>query len=330
MQERSKAVGSASVDRAPVADLAAGYAALESGAADLFITHTGELLTFLAEHESAAAASTSTTEATTTTEAATTTTVTASTTGDATVTPPTGEVTTTTISSEGQAAAISISLQSNQIGEILPETLQIGAPSNAENKNVIVCNGTIASTLIINNLTDLARFSPDMSIAGPAAFETGDPFGLPGFQNKFGSTFKEFVPVEDTKIGDAITPPTTVPESTTTGDSTTTTAVDAETTTTVAAPLDLDAECGAFNSLDVTIPSDAKVLDDDQNWISANGVIPLMTAKTYTPGVSQVIDQVSQALRTSDLRAMMQQVIVDGTAPNIAASNFLGQVGIGG
>ena len=40
--------------RDPVADLAAGYAALNSGAADLFVTSTGQLLAYLAANVAAA------------------------------------------------------------------------------------------------------------------------------------------------------------------------------------------------------------------------------------------------------------------------------------
>jgi len=331
--------------RNAVADLAAGYGALTGGAADLFVTHTDDLLTYLVQANPQAAASTSTTDLNTTTTVGETTTLPATTTTLGPTTTPAGtpttvgvpEVTTTTnaestpttspVPQVGQAAAVSINLQTNQIGEVLPQTLQIGAASNAENKNVIACNGVVSAAMSLVNLTQVARFGESLRIAGTADFETGKPFGLPGFEEKYGGTFKQFVPVEAGKVGDAISPPAPDPSVSTT---TTVPTSDAVTTTTVAAPPDIDAECGAFNSLDVTIPDDAVVMDDDQNWITTNGVIPLLTAKAYSPGASQIIDQVSQTLHTTDLRTMIKQVDVDKVDVNVVASNFLSQAGIGG
>jgi osmoprotectant transport system substrate-binding protein len=300
--------------RNPVADLPAAYSALKDGAADLFVTHTNDLLTHLVEAEPAAAASTSTTAAPTTTAASTTTVLAATS-------------TTSPVPQVGEAASVSINLQTNQIGEILPDSLQIGAASNAENKNVIACNGVVSSSMLLQNLSQVAKFASTLRIAGTADFETGDPFGLPGFERTYGGTFKEFVAVEAGKVGDAISPP----EPDTTESTTTTVATsEAVTTTTAPAPPDIDAECGAFNSLDVTIPDTAVVMDDDKTWIATNGVIPLLTTTGYTPGVSQIIDQISQTLHTNDLRTMITQVDVNKVDPNVVASNFLSQAGIGG
>jgi len=217
--------------RDPVADLAAGYAALNSGAADLFVTSTGQLLAYLAANV-AAAASTSTTAsptttaiatpvgstttqaasilptttqapsilATTTTRAATTAGSTAGST-DATATTLDHSSTTTTISIAGHASAVSINLQTNQIGEILPSNLQIGAAANAEDKPVIVCSAAFANAGNLSTLTDLARVADGLQIAGTADFETGNPFGQPGLKAAYGTTFKAFVKVDDSQRG---------------------------------------------------------------------------------------------------------------------------------
>jgi len=336
--------------RADAADLAGEYAALKSGAADLMVGHTGELLAYLAETEPAAA-NTSTTAApttivesttsaveTTTTEAteATDTTDTTDTTGDSTddaadasTTLPLEESTTTTISTAGQASAISLNLQANQIGEILPDTLQQGASANAEDKPVIACRADISTGITL--LSDLARGSESLRIAGVASFETDEPFGLPGFEEVYGATFEEFVAVPEDGIGDAFAP--AVEEdttSTTTAASTADSASDESTTTTEAAPIETDADCGAFaSSLDPAITAGMVVLDDDKNWVPNNGVIPILTATAYTPGVQQIIDQVSQALSTDFLRAMISQVDA-GALPGTVAGQFLTAVGIAG
>lgn len=344
-----------------VADLAAGYASLKNGAADLFVTHTGELLAYTSANEPAAA-NTSTTAEPTTTEApsttgpgletsttvavplttapqttsttkSTATTIagtsgtTATTTGSTESTVDLANTTTTTISTVGQAAAVSINGQTKLIGEILPDSLQIGAASDAEDKSVIACTNGVSTTGYLSTLTDLAKTSQVLRIAGPAAFKTGDPFGLPGFESKYGGTFKQFVEVAADKVGAALTPPKSAADSTTTvvGESTTT-AVDATTTTVAAA--ETAADCGAFNSLDVTMPGDAVEMDDDQNWIETNGVIPLLSATSFTPGVSQLVDKVSQTLKTVDLRAMLVKVETQNVTPAAMASQYVNAAGL--
>lgn len=321
--------------RAAVADLASGFAALDSGAADLFVSKTGELLTYLAANEPAAASTSTTQVATTTTVPETTTTVITTTTtkkatsdtSDGSSTTALEDSTTTTVSTAGQASAISLNLQSNLIGEILPDNLQIGAPSNAEDKPVIACKTAVSSGISL--LSDLAKVSAGLRIAGTADFETGDPFGLVGFEKTYGAKFKEFVPVAADKIADAFVP--AVDTTTTTTAPPASASTDASTTTTVAEPVATDADCGAFASgLDPTITAgDMVVMDDDKNWVENNGVIPVLTATAYTPGASPIIDKVSQALSTGDLREMIRQVNA-GTPASSVAGQWLQLVGLSG
>lgn len=345
--------------RAPVADLAAGYAALNGGVADLFVTYTGELVEFLATAQPELAASTSTTAAPTTTsttivESSTTTADSAdasdetvddtaadddtTTTGsgtdeDATTTTtdatdastdgssdvPTDESstsvdessTTTTISIVGQASSLSINLQAQQIGEILPDSLQTAAASFAEDKPVIACANSVATAGALSTLTDIAGQADDLSLAATADWATADPFGASGFEKVYDATFGTVDTLDADKLGAAITAP--VPEV----DETSTTVLDESTTTTVPAPVVTDDDCAAFaSSLDSSIPSDAVVMDDDQDWIRTNAVIPLMTETKFSIA-SPAIDQVSQLLNTSDLRAMLAAVEQGAAIPTV-------------
>ncbi len=349
--------------RAPVADLAAGYAALNGGIADLFVTYTGELVEFLATEQPELAASTSTTEAptttsttiveSTTTEAtvgdtvndtvddttgadSTTTTETdanASTTTDATAgssdvpadessTSVDVSSTTTTISIVGQASSLSINLQTQQIGELLPAALQTGAASFAEDKPVIACAGPVATTGALSTLTDVAGQADDLSLAATADWATADPFGSSGFERVYGATFATVDTLDADKLGAAITPP--VPEV----DESSTTVVDESTTTTVPAPVITDDDCAAFaSSLDSSIPSDAVVMDDDQDWIRTNAVIPLMTETKFSIA-SPSVDQVSQLLNTSDLRSMLAAVAQGAAIPTVV-DTFLTRNSVG-
>ncbi len=338
--------------RAPVADLSAAYAALNAGGADLFITKTNDLLTFLAANEPAAASTSTTEVATTTTMVETTTTrvgpmpvadttdptdptdtttddssddTTGDTTDpDASTTSVLAESTTTTIPTAGQASAISLNLQANQIGEILPDTLQVGAPSNAEDKPVIACKAEVTTGLTL--LSDLATVSDTLRIAGTEEFETAEPFGLPGFEETYGAEFAQFVPVEAADVANAFAP---VPEVDDTTSTTTTVVTDVSTETTVAEPIETDADCGAFaSSLDPTITGAMVVLDDNKNWVTNNGVLPLFIAAD-SAGASQIIDQVSAALQTAVLRDMVTQV-EGGADPSSIAGQWLEFAGLGG
>ncbi|MUH52317.1 MAG: hypothetical protein F2789_14025, partial [Actinobacteria bacterium] len=191
----------------PVADLAAGYAALKTNQADLFVTTTGQLLAYAASQEPAAAASTTTTVAAATTTSTTieaVTTTAASTTTLAVIGPvPTtaaitsttaGGTTTTTILappvSSGAATAARVTGQVNALGEILPSELQFGAPSNAQDKQTIYCSKIVASTNSLATLSDLARAADHLTLGAPADFATAEPFGLTGFTKLYGATFK--------------------------------------------------------------------------------------------------------------------------------------------
>ena len=304
--------------RDPVPDFAAGLAALSTGAADFFVTDTGTLLTYMAANEPAAS-STSSTAIPTTTELATTTTAQATTTtttvvatttttpsagpttsvaGGATSTTGIDSSTTTTVPTAGQAEAVSVNLQTKQIGEILPSTLQVGAAANAESKDVIACTGGAATTGQLSTLSDVAQVAGGLRLAATADFATGDPFGAAGFKKVYGQSFKQIVTVTADKVASTMTSG--------------------------------GAECGAFNSLDTSIATDMVVMGDDKGWIPSHGFIPLVNTTAYTPSVSQVTDQVSQSLSTTSLRNMIHEVTITKTAINLVAANYLAAAGITG
>jgi len=365
--------------RDPVADLDAGYALLKAGTVDLFVAHTGELLDYLAAHEPAAASTsttgaptttvfdaTSTTGASDSTESTTRGTTEGTTRGlranpnSATTTTeaqpvetlnssdiPTDETATTvfdptatTVPAPGTAAAESINGQSNLIGQILPDTLQIGTASDAEDKSVIACNAAISTAGALVTLSDVARGAGNLTLAAAKDFETTDAtFGLAGFEKVYGDvSFKEIKVLEDAKIGESISSPTTTIDTSvsttvapTTTEAATTTVVGpaptttpaATTTTTIPADLLPDSDCSATNSLDINLPNDAVIMDDDKNWIETNGVIPVLTASAFTPGVQPLIDQVSQGLTTNDLRLMLSTMNKEPSSPAAMASRYI-------
>ena len=250
------------------------------------------------------------------------------------------DATSTTVPTPGNAAAVSINGQSNLIGQILPDSLQIGAASDAEDKSVIACNAAVSTTGSLVTLSDVARGADIFTLAAPKDFETTDAtFGLAGFQKVYGDvTFKKINELDPAKVGEAITSPTTTIDtsvSTTVAPTTTeaptttvvgpapTTAPAATTTTTIPSDLLPDADCVATNSLDITMPNDAVIMDDDKNWIETNGIIPVLTATAFTPGVQQVVDQISQQLTTGELRVMLAAISSEPTSPEAMASRYI-------
>ena len=83
------------------------------------------------------------------------------------------------------------------LGQALPATLVVGTPSTAEDKDVIVCTKAVADKYSLKTLSDLAKVAGEITLGAPPEFETRSPFGIPGFKELYGATFKSFVPAED-------------------------------------------------------------------------------------------------------------------------------------
>ena len=293
----------------PVTDLAAGYAALVNGEADLFVTYTGQLLAYTAAQEPSAAASTTTpaettttvgvttttTAATTTTIAATTTTAAATATtavGDTSTT--SADTTTTTIAppvSSGQATAARLAAQIVALGEIMPTSLQFGAPSTAQVKTVIACANAVATADSLATLSDLAKAADHLTLGATSDFATSEPFDTAGFGKIYEATFDKVVTLDVADIAAAVTKG--------------------------------DVDCGAFGSLDVTITRDMSVLEDDLGLAVDDAIVPLLSEGAATPGAVQIVDSVSKALTTPDLREMMRRITVEKQAPNVVAGEWL-------
>ncbi len=307
----------------PVADLAAGYAALKAGQADLFVTYSGQLLAHTASQETAAAASTTiaaatttietttTTIAPTTTLAATTTTAivgpvattapTATTAAGSTATTTAVSATTTTLGppvSSGAATAARVTGQVNALGEILPKSLQFGAPAIAQDKGAIYCSKLVATTNSLATFGDLAGAAARLTLGATADFSTGDPFGSAGFTKVYGATFKSVTTLDAGKVAEAIAKGTV--------------------------------DCGVMDTLDIGVTADMSILEDDRGLAIDEAIVPLLSSAGASPGATQIIDSVSAKLLTGDLREMLRRISVDKQAPNVVAGAWLSAAGLAG
>lgn len=300
----------------PVADLPAAYAALKAGQADLFVTTTGKLLAYTASQETAAAASTTIAAATTTVEtttttiapttivptttlAATTTTAlvgpvaTTTTAAGTTATTTAASATTTTLGppvSSGAATAARVTGQVNALGEILPKSLQFGAPAIAQDKGTIFCSKLVATTNSLATFSDLAGAASRLTLGTTADFAAGDPFGLAGF--------KTVTTLDPGKVPDAITAGTV--------------------------------DCGVMDTLDIGVTAEMSILEDDRGLATDEAIVPLLSAAGASPGATQIVDSVSAKLLTGDVREMLRRIAVDKQAPNVVAGAWLSAAGLAG
>lgn len=191
-----------------------------------------------------------------------------------------------------QITATNVDEQITALGQALPATLVVGKPSTAEDKDVIVCTKAVADKYSLKTLSDLAKVSGEITLGAPAEFETRSPFGIPGFKELYGATFKSFVPL---KIGD------------------------------IPAALDSGSiDCGnLFSTMSVITTADYVALDDDKVIVPNEAVLPLLTKSVATPEVLAILDGVSAKLTTDNLKQMMVEIEVDKKAPDVVAKEFV-------
>ena len=288
----------------PVAGLAEGYAAVNSGQADILITYTGDLLAqvIAAEPDAAAATTTAAPASSVTTIASTSTVAAATTTAPPQPAAPVVTIdgeTTTTVGppvSSGQSTADRVTAQINAIGEILPSTMLFGAPALAQDKPSIVCSNSVATANSLATMSDLAAAANLVTLGSTADFAASTSFGLTGFTKLYGSTFSKVVELDEAKMADAITQG--------------------------------DVGCGVMRSADHNITSDMSQLEDNLGLATDQAVLPLISSAASTPDITQRLDAISRALGTADIRVMMNAIIVSKGAPNIVAGNWLRSVGV--
>lgn len=189
-------------------------------------------------------------------------------------------------------SATNLEEQLAELGENLPEGLEVLTPSVAEDKDVIACTPEVAEEFGLTDLSSLAEASGDITIGAPPEFETRTPFGLVGFGEILGAEFAEFVPLS---YGD------------------------------IPAALDGDAiDCGnVFSTSSVVSTSDWVVLEDDAGLVPAENVLPLIRSEVATPEAVAALDGVSAALDTEILKDLVAQVEVDALGPDVVAADWL-------
>ena len=321
-------------------DRAGYYQALQDGTFQLIPDFSGELQTFLASQPGATplpttslpsgvattqvpitfpSTTTSTSTTTSSTVAPTTTdpnaTTTSSTTTSSTSTSSTSSTSTTSTSSSTSTSSTSttstivgtsttvnetldersVPAQLISINDALVAAVFAARAGLAEDKTVIACTAaTMAahSQTQLKSLTDLAALAPDIRLGGSAEFMADDLTGYGALQALYGGDFKELVTVADDGI--------------------------------VAALTDDSVDCLALNSLDTVITTQGlTILTDGLHMSPSNGVIALVATDVQTPDLLTTFDGIVSVLTSARLNQMLNEMVTNGTDPNIIANAFV-------
>lgn len=193
---------------------------------------------------------------------------------------------------EAPSSPMTIDDQVAALREILPSALTVTAASSAEDKDVIVCRADVADRLGIANLSDLAAHAGEITLGAPPEFETRTPFGVKGFHDVLGATFKAFIPLKIAQVADSLS----------------------------AGVID----CGnLFSTMSVITTAGFVALDDDQTLVPHEAVVPLIATRVAAPEVTAVLDDVSARLDTPALTALMVRIEVDKLGFDVVAKEFL-------
>jgi osmoprotectant transport system substrate-binding protein len=69
-------------------------------------------------------------------------------------------------------------------------------------------------------------------------------------------------------------------------------------------------------------------LEDEQTIVPNEAVIPVIRVDAVTPEIGEVLNAVSAALNTENLKAMMVLIEVDAADPAVVAADFLAASGL--
>lgn len=158
-----------------------------------------------------------------------------------------------------------------ELEEHLPEELAVYVPAEAENKDSLNVTAEFAEENGLESIADLTELG-GFSLAGNPEFAERS-FGVPGLERVYGIEGIDFVPISDGG-GPA----------------------------TVRALLDGDVQvANIFSTTPSIVQNDLVTLEDPENLIAAQQIIPLLRSDVASPEIEEVLDAISAQLTTEDL-----------------------------
>jgi osmoprotectant transport system substrate-binding protein len=173
-------------------------------------------------------------------------------------------------------------------------------PAPAQDSNAIVVTPRTASLYGLHTISDLVEVKPRLTFGGPPECPNR-PLCLQGLRRKYGLRVKSFLPLD---VGGPLTRQ----------------AVEQS---------QVDVAL-MFSSEPALVNAGLIALTDDKSLQPAENVTPLVnraTVRRFGPGFVDVVNRVSAALTTADLRALNAQVAA-GTSTSEAAAGWLRKVGL--
>jgi osmoprotectant transport system substrate-binding protein len=162
--------------------------------------------------------------------------------------------------------------------------LQAFDPSPAVDTNAFVVKPETSDSLGITSLSELASKGADLTLGGPPDCET-NPFCIPGLQSVYGLDLSSnFTPLDAGAI--------------------TVQAFEAD---------EIDVAL-LFSTSGIIADRGWVLLEDDQNMLAADNVVPVMSdeiADAYGSGFRDLVDRISAALSTADLTEMNRQFDIE-------------------
>ena len=168
-------------------------------------------------------------------------------------------------------------------------------PAPAQDRNGLAVTGVTAARLGLRTISDLVPHASEMTFGGPPECQER-PLCLPGFERIYRLRFAEFLPLD---AGGPLTLQALRSD-----------AVDAAI---------------VFTSDGVAERDGLVILEDDRQLQPAENVTPMVRTEVLRrwPAMADLLNRVSAALTTDELRAMNAEIAVDGRTAAAVAADWL-------
>ncbi|MEJ1155961.1 ABC transporter substrate-binding protein [Microbacterium marmarense] len=185
------------------------------------------------------------------------------------------------------------------VDAVAADDLVVYDSAAAEDKDAYVVTSEFAEANDLTEIGDLAGVQPFVLGANPQFGELG--YGIPGLASVYGVTDVEFVPIED--FGGPDTVKQLVDDTVQVAD--------------------------IYTTSPALVAEDLVVLEDPENLIAAQNIIPLASTAIDSEELAAVLNEISAALTTDDLIALRDRVEGDEQASAAtAATDWLTENGL--
>lgn len=181
----------------------------------------------------------------------------------------------------------------------LPEDLTVLDYAEAQDKDAVVVTQETAEEYDLASIGDLEPVAGDLSLGGPPEWKTRST-GVPGLEKVYGVEFGDFVEL------------------------------DAGGPLTLKALLNGRIDAGNLFTTDPNVQAEDLVpLEDPESLFAAQNVVPLLRSDVVNDDVEGTLNDVSAALDTETLGALVTRVVIDKEDPSDVAQDFLSENDLG-